>query len=180
MKKYYELSLNFARVRDHKPFSNSCGFIRVLPMKGLVKKEGVFGPRMVEGIEYIGEFKVIAEVEDDHFKDSIAGNIIQYDPDGLQDITTATIEELKCNLDEGLTCYHFREVEDEVALFYISKVIYDEKALSQYIHELDELTKKENVLKEINKREDAMQISPNKKKTTNTKTKKLIKSMISV
>ena len=163
MVKYYKLNLNCARVEDNAPFTNLSGFLKVLPIRGSVEKKGLFGPRMVASIEYIGKFYVIAVLKGDHFVEVIRSQKIYYDENGLRDTTTATKEELKENLSPGLTCYSFREIEEEVAMFYVKQIIEDPKALEKYDSELEELYKKENVYEELVKREgniiDKKQIS---------------------
>lgn len=170
MGKYYKLSLNCARVEDNAPFTNSCGFLRVFPIRGSVEKKGFFGPRMVASTEYIGKFYIIAVLRDDHFVEVIRSQKVYYDENGLKDITTATNEELKQNLSPGLTCHRFIEIEEEVAIYYVKKIINDPKALKKYDEEMEEIYKKENVYEELIKREEKM---VNKKPVSNVPVRKL-------
>ena len=156
MSKYYRLSLNCARVGENAPFTNSCGFLRVFPIRSSVEKKGLFGPRMVASTEYIGKFYIIAILKGDHFVEVIRSKNVYYDENGLKDITTATNEELSQNLSPGLTCHSFREIDEEVAMFYVKKIINDPKALEKYDLELEEIYNKENVYEELAKREENM------------------------
>ena len=159
MKKYYKLLLNCARVRTICSSYKDCGFIEILPLKSSIEKKGLFGIKYVPVIKYSGWFHVIAEGVDDHFEDIILGKKIEYDPNGLRDITSASIEELDSQLDIGLTCYKFTEIEPEIALYYMEKIKTDQNILEKYISELEELEKKENVINEIKKRmEDPSQL----------------------
>lgn len=158
MVKYYSLNLNCARVRDKEPFTNDYGFIEALPVKGTEVKQGFFGPKKVVKTEYTGECYVIAIFKNDHFTEVIRGKNVEYDSEGLRDITTATMEDLENNLSYGLTCNSFTEVDQEVAFFYINKIIDDPKALEKYTLELDELEKKENVEQEILRRKNSADI----------------------
>ena len=178
MTKYYELNLNCARVKDMSPYCNECGFIKVLPLKGETIRRGLFGTKEVEVIEYIRPYYIMAKVEDDHFVDTILGKRITYDPDGLKDITTASAQELEQNLYKGLSCSRFREVEEEVALYYTNKIMLDGNTLNKYISELNEIERKENVINELIKRieieeQTTAAVSGNKIKV---KLKSLIKS----
>lgn len=176
MTKYYKLYLNCARVHDMSPFSNDCGFIKVLPIRGSEVKKGVFGSRMVGTIEYAGKYYVMAKLENDHFVDTVLGKEIYYDPSGLQDITIASINELEQNLYVGLTCFGFRRIEEEVALYYTNKVISDEVALDKYTHELEEIERKQNVVDELARRREVKPVEVVNTNKSKIKLKKLIRS----
>ena len=172
MKQYYRLNLNCARVREKSPFTNDYGFIKVLPVEGIEIRQGFFGSKVVPTIEYIGEYYVIAVLQGNYFKEVICSKNIEYDKEGLCDISVATTEELEQNLSYGLTCNSFIEIEEEVAFFYINKIIDDPNALAKYTSELNEIERKENVLKELESRRQHKIISPNIKPKVLKRTQK--------
>ncbi len=155
MKKYYRLSLNCGRRRDLFSCYSDYGYIEVLPQKGMEEKKGFFGSKYVPATTYTGRYEVIAELVDDHFEDVVLNKRIEYDVDGVKDIVYATIEELKEELDKGLTCHHCKEIEPEIAIYYADKIEKDENILKKYASELTEIENKLNVLREIEKRTQA-------------------------
>ena len=152
MKKYYRLLLNCGRRRNRFDRYSEYGYIEILPQKGTEEKKGLFGPKYVPVTTYTGRYEVIAELVDDHFEDIILNKRIEYDTDGVKDIERVTIEELEAELDKGLTCYHCREIQPEIATYYKDKIEKDENMLKKYISELTEIETKINVLREIEKR----------------------------
>lgn len=168
MKKYYILKLNCGRVRKICSCINDCGFIEILPQKGSIQTKGLFGTKNIPIIEYNGWFNIIAEQVDDHFEDIILQKRIDYDPDGLYDITNASTEELEEQLlDIGLTCHSFMEVDPQVALHYMNMIKDDNNILEKYVNELDELEKKNNITNEIESR-----LSGNEQLVNNTRNPK--------
>ncbi len=172
MGKYYRISLNCARVRTIESFSNDYGFINVMPLKGTVEKKGLFGVKYIPVTKYEGRFSVIAEQIDDHFEDIVLGKRIDFDPNGIRDITTASFEDLLNNLKRGLTCYNMIEIPPEVALYYGDIIKSDINIANKYKKELVEIEKKRNVVQELIYRmdlEEANQNSKNKKKVLKIK-----------
>ncbi len=152
MKKYYRLSLNCGRRRDLFNHYSECGYIEIFPQKGTEQKKGFFGVKNIPVTTYTGRYEVIAELVDDHFEDIILNKRIEYDKEGVKDIALAALEDLVAELEEGLTCYHCREIEPEIAIYYADKIKEDERILNKYISELTEIEKKINVINEIEKR----------------------------
>ena len=163
MGKYYRISLNCARVKSNAPFDNECGFIRILPLKGTIAKKGLFGVRYIPTIEYEGHFLIIAEQVDNHFEDVVLRKRIDYDPNGIIDITQASFDELLGNLKRGLTCYNMIEIQPEVALHYENMIKTDINILNKYQNELNEIEKRENVIQELTNRLDMENINNNEK-----------------
>ena len=172
MKKYYELQLNCGRVRDRAPFSNCCGFIEIWPIKVTAYKQSIFGAKPISTIDYKGWQYVIAELKDDHFEDVVLGKKIYFDPNGLRDITTASIDELMSNLNHGLTCYHMNEINQELATYYKEKIESDINVFKKYKDELSKIARKENVINEIVKildKENSVKDNKTKKRILNIK-----------
>lgn len=149
MKKYYRLSLNCGRTTKVYSYSIDYGFINILPQKTTIEKKCWYGTTKVPTIEYAGKYYVIAERCDDHFEDIILGKRIDFDPDGICDISNATIEELLAQLEPGLSCHRFIEIDPDIALYYMDMIKNDIGILNKYISELEELERKLNVMKEI-------------------------------
>ena len=152
MKKYYRLSLNCGRRKNFGSRFNEYGYIEVFPQPDIEQKKGVFGVKYTPITTYTGRYDVIAELVDDHFEDIVLNKRIEYNKDGVKDIKYATIDELIAELDNGLTCYYYREIDPSVAEYYIERIKEDENVLSKYISELTEIEKKINVLNEIKRR----------------------------
>ena len=168
MGKYYRISLNCARVRTISTFSNDYGFINVLPIKRIKEKKGFFGIKHIPVIEYEGHFSVIAEQVDDHLEDIIFRKRIDFDPNGIRDITKASFDELLDSLKRGLTCYNMIEIEPELALYYSEIIKSDSNILNKYNKELTEIEKRENVIQELVYRLD-LEEANSKKKVLNRK-----------
>ena len=155
MKKYYRLYLNCGRRRDRFERYSEYGYIEILPQKGTEEKKGLFGTKYVPATTYTGRYEVIAELVDDHFEDVVLNKRIEYDTDGVKDIARASIEDLEAELGKGLTCYHCKEIDPEIAIYYADKIEQDENMLKKYTSELTEIETKVNVLREIEKRTQA-------------------------
>ena len=178
MGKYYRLFLNCGKVKNTSFLRVSFGFIEILPQKAILKKKSFFGTKEIPITKYEGWYHIIAEAKDDHFEDIILGKRIDYDRNGVKNITLASAEELESQLDKGITCYHFYELEPEVALYYMEKIKSDPNILEKYIQEIEKIEKKENVIEEISNRKEGLRNfqSEEPKNTSAKKIKKLIKS----
>ncbi|MBQ6546931.1 MAG: hypothetical protein IJL74_02910 [Bacilli bacterium] len=152
MKKYYRLAINCGRRRSLCDRYSEYGYIEVFPIKTTEEKKGIFGTKNVPVVSYVGRYNIIAELVDDHFEDIVLNKRIEYDRNGIQDIKNASTEELVEQLDKGLTCYNYIEIDPVIAEYYSSKIKEDEKVLEKYISELNEIEKKLNVLQEIKER----------------------------
>ena len=159
MEKYYRLFLNCSKVKTTSYSNGLYGHIEIFPQKDIITKKSFFGTKREQITKYNGSYNIIAEVKDDHFEDIILGKRIDYDPNGIQNITLASVEELESKLDEGITCYHFYEVDKEVALYYLEKIKSDPNVLEKYIKELDILEKKTIVREELIKRNESIKTS---------------------
>ncbi len=160
MRQYYELRLNCARSSGCNSISDDYGFIEIFPQKSIIVKKGFFGNKEVTTIEYSGEYNVIAELVGDHFEDIILGKKIYFDPTGVKNIKNASDEELKSQLNTGLTCFSFFKVDSKVAEHYMKTINYDLNIVHKYIDEIVRIENKDNVKEELKSRKTKENLYP--------------------
>lgn len=176
MEKYYRVLLNCARVYNIGSKCSSCGFINIMPLKGTITKKSIFGKKYIPTIEYKGKYLVIAKQVDDHLEDIVLNRKISFDPNGIQDITKASFDELMCNLTHGLSCYSMVEIEPEIAEYYKNIIESDINILNKYEDELSKIARKENVINELVNRLDNSDTRSDKDNNKNVKKRVLGKS----
>lgn len=165
MTKYYKLKLNNARAEYNGPNGDEFGFIEILPVERQVTEKFLFFEKTITKTDYCNPFYVIAEQKDNYFEDIILGKKIKYNPDGLKDILRATNDELSENLQFGMTCFEYQEIDSEEVHQFLEMIKNDENILKKYELEIKNVERRDFIISEFVKRViDKNQEQPKAKK----------------